>query len=558
MTGNLNGGLEVAVWSFGNVNFCACAQGFDRYLDALELLLGISAAAHQDVLRVSGSDRVTAVEAYCKHEEQRIELTNQPKILALKYEGSLLQDEERDLIEQLRQAPAPGDLRSRKRRASYYWGVTAILTLAGFVFSFVAFDPYRLGWKSYLYCFGIAVVTPFLAEMTLEKWKTESLFKSVAAVACLAALVSLLLLATIRGDVLAEQMNNSTPVIAFDDVQPSPTSQNNFYAATIPFLRLVMILLAVAMELGAGLALHEAWRLISDVAEDWKQLERRVTEVRQRITSIIDELTTLENEPAAFAARFWRNFYRSLITHGVRSAITKLLLVAVTTLIFVASRASAQEQTTLVVAVDLTQSVAVQGPDQKTEFQKNIDGVTRLLTQVPANSRVTVLGITDQSFAQPYIILSARIPSDAGYFSERLSAARSELVRTWKVRSARLKPVFRYTDIIGTLVIASQVFEEQSETSRKILVIFSDMRHRTPDLDIESPATVACFSRTPKKTEVVVADLHGVQVHALGVDAAGASITYWQSLQGFWREYFRKTGANVKEYSALRELAWSR
>src|SRR5580700_10916834 len=73
-------------------------------------------------------------EEYCRHEQQLIILTNQPDILALKYEGSLLQHEERDLIERLRQAPPPGDLRSRKRRASYYWGVTAILTLAGFAF----------------------------------------------------------------------------------------------------------------------------------------------------------------------------------------------------------------------------------------------------------------------------------------------------------------------------------------------------------------------------------------------------------------------------------------
>ena len=500
---------------------------------------------------------VGKVEAFCKYEEQRIELTNQPKILALKYEGSLLQDEERDLIERLKQAPAPGDLRSRQRRASYYWGVAAILTLAGFVFSLVAFDPYRLGWKSYLYCFGIAVVTPFLAEMTLERWKTERLFKSVAAVACLAALVSLMLLAMIRGDVLAEQMNNSTPVIAFDDVQPSPTSQNNFYAATIPFLRLVMILLAVAMELGAGLALHEAWRLISDVAEDWKQLESRVTEVRQRITSIIDELTTLENEPAAFAARFWRNFYRAMLTHSVRSAMTKLLLLTVAMLALVAPRASAQDHTTWVVAVDLTQSVAAQGPDQQTEFQKNIEGVTRLLAQVPANSRVTVLGLTDRSFAQPYIVLSATISGDAGYFGERLSAARIELVRAWKAHSTRLKPEFRYTDIIGALMIASQIFEEQPEPGRKTLFIFSDMRHRTPDLDLESPVTLQDFSHAPKRSSAVVIDLRGVQVYALGVDAAGRSITYWQRLHKFWIEYFRETGASVKEYSPLRELGSS-
>ena len=80
---------------------------------------------------------VAKVEAYCEYERQRIALTNQPKILALQYEGSLLQDEERDLIERLRRAPPPTDLRSRRRRASYYWGITTILAIAGFVFALV-------------------------------------------------------------------------------------------------------------------------------------------------------------------------------------------------------------------------------------------------------------------------------------------------------------------------------------------------------------------------------------------------------------------------------------
>jgi hypothetical protein len=33
---------------------------------------------------------------------------------------------------------------------------------------------------------------------------------------------------------------------------------------------------------------------------------------------------------------------------------------------------------------------------------------------------VTVIGITDHSFGKPDILLSARIPDDAGYFGERL------------------------------------------------------------------------------------------------------------------------------------------
>ena len=62
---------------------------------------------------------VSKVEAYCAYEEQRIALTNEPKIVALRAEASLLLDEERALTDRLKLAPPPGDLRSRRRKANF-------------------------------------------------------------------------------------------------------------------------------------------------------------------------------------------------------------------------------------------------------------------------------------------------------------------------------------------------------------------------------------------------------------------------------------------------------
>ncbi|MFZ0320580.1 MAG: hypothetical protein WAL56_15765 [Candidatus Sulfotelmatobacter sp.] len=264
---------------------------------------------------------VSKVEAYCAYEEQRIGLTNQPRILALRQEGSFLLEEERELTDRLRHAPPPGDIRSRRKRTVYYWGITVVLTIAAFVFSVLCFEPFRVGWKGYLYCLGIAVVTPFLLEQFLEKWNAERLFKGIAAIAFAAALTSLVLLAVIRGDLFAEQMRNTAPVITFDDAQPQAPEQNTFYDETVGSLRLVMALLAVAMELGAGLALHEAWRMGAQSSEDWKILRSRLREVHRLMSGIAEEITTLQNEAPVFAARFWRNFYRAMLTHSVRSAM---------------------------------------------------------------------------------------------------------------------------------------------------------------------------------------------------------------------------------------------
>ena len=69
----------------------------------------------------------------------------------------------------------------------------------------------------------------------------------------------------------------------------------------------------------------------------------------------------------------------------------------------------AEDHLSEVVAIDLTQSVAASGPDAKSEFQKNIDGVTRLLSESAVGSRITVIGITDHSFTQPDILLLSLI-----------------------------------------------------------------------------------------------------------------------------------------------------
>lgn len=497
---------------------------------------------------------VSKVEAYCAYEEQRITLTNQPRIVALRAEASLLLDEERALADRLKSAPPSGDVRSRRRRAFYYGSITAFLTIAAFVFSLYSFEPFRLGLKGYLYCLGIAVVTPFLVDLAIARLKGEALITSLTTVACLAALTSLVLLDVVRGDLLAESMKDTNPVIIFDDAQPqAPPSENHFYEKATPLLQLVMALLAFAMELGAGIALNEARRMGSDSAEDWNALRSRLKEIHGRLPGFAFEITALQNEPKVFVARFWRNFYRAMLTHTIRNAMSKLLVALLVILVAVHSRAAAQSHTTLVIAVDLSQSVAVRGPDGKSEFQKNIEAVTKQLAQAPADSRVTVIGITDHSFTQPNILLSATIPADPGYFGERLKMARSELVRTWKTRSLKLRPRYQYTDIIGVLLLAEMVFKERSESDMKILVIYSDMRHSTPDLDLESVREVPSAVQMKISHQQSAGDLSEVQVFVAGVDEPGKSTDYWQSLRRFWTEYFNKAGAATRSYSVLRE-----
>jgi len=501
---------------------------------------------------------VDQVERVCTHEHHRIELTNESKILGLRVELSVWADQERSIRERLRLAPPPGDLRSRRQRAWFAGGIALLLTVAGFFFSLLAFDPFRLGWKSYLYCVGIAIVSPFCVEKCLEEWNSRKLVKGMVTVACAAAIASLVLLAAIRGDLFSQQLRDSeTPVLIMgDNPPPSNQSDNHFYDETLPLLQLVMAFLAVAMELGAGLALYDARMLGADSGEDTEKLSKDLVAVRLRMATLVSEIKKLSNDGATFEARFWRDFYRAMLTHTARKALTKLLTATLCVFLFGASAThAAQERLNLVVLVDLTASVAAKGPDGKTEFEKNLAAVAGLLAEVPAGSRVTVLGITGNSFAEPDILLSAQVADDPGYFGERLSAARRQLSRAWQEHSAHLKPTALRTDILGALLVASQLFQNVPDSERKMLVVYSDMRQATTVLNLEAPAIIPVNSALRKIEKAQpVPDLKSVEVYALGVDAAGKDAAHWESLRQFWAAYLRGAGANLRSYSVLREL----
>ena len=499
---------------------------------------------------------VEHVERYCNCEERRINLTNRGSILRSKAELSFLVEEERRLADRLRHEPPFGDLRHLLHRAVYYWTVTGTLTIAGFTLTLLAFDPFRLGWKAWIYCIGIAIVTPFLVERVLEHWNAEKLIKALAAIGCAAAIASLMILAVIRGNLLATEGTSNEPAVTMDDAAPTPQTppQNDFYAQTVPLLRWAMVLLALSMELAAGLALHKAWHSRSDNSQDWKGLRNDLIETRARMSMLVAEIRGLEDEAGIFAAGFWRDFYRALLTNAARNAIMKLFCLFLGVALLPHAHAANERHLNLVIAVDLTQSVSVTGPDDGNEFRKNIDGVTRALAEVPPGTHVTVIGITDRSFAQPYILVSASVSPDAGYFGERLGGARGQLVAKWKERSLTLRSDSPSTDVFGALLLASQIFSAGPSTDRRMLVLFSDMRNSTSELNLERFQVLAHARTASLPPGIVHADLRNVEVYALGVDGANRSAVYWQDLQQFWAAYLTDSGAFLRSFSVLREV----
>jgi hypothetical protein len=87
-----------------------------------------------------------------------------------------------------------------------------------------------------------------------------------------------------------------------------------------------------------------------------------------------------------------------------------------------------------------------------------------------------------------------------------------------------------------------------------VLVIFSDMRQDTKDLNLEPPAIlVSNSSMTTVQHSGMIADLQNTVVYVLAADNAGKQLAYWQQLREFWQRYFMDAGAQLADYSILRE-----
>jgi len=496
---------------------------------------------------------VTDAERICTYEARRIGLENEPAIVRLQAEGAILVAEERRIAERLQSAPPMGDRRRLFWRRIYYWSVALLLAVTGFFAITLSLAPFRLGWISWLISAGMAALTPFLIDKLLEHTNMEHVLKVLTVIAAVTSLASIMLFAVIRGDLLAQQIREAeTQAVVIDDAAPQPQAPDNFYDRATALLCAALLLMAFATEVGGGLILHEAWRSMPDESEDWAGLRRELVRIRGCMAEIAYQIVALRNAPQAFEATYWRDFHRALLLNATRSAMTKLLVGVIAFLAFASPKVWPQSRVNLVIAIDLTQSVAATGPDGKSDFEKNVEGVARVLAQIQPGTRLTVIGITDQSFAEPYILIRAQVPDDPGYFGERVTAARGQLVRAWQQKGAQLKPNFKQTDMFGALELASQLYAENPKASPKELIIFSDMRESVPGLDFERMSVMAALGR---HKGITVPDLRNVQVYAVGVDGAGKSTGYWQSLLTFWREYVARAGAQLRTYSVTREMS---
>ena len=494
----------------------------------------------------------------CSAERQRLEAANQPKIAAAKQDLAMVECELERITRETSKLPPEGDLRKRRRTALFPFAFGVGLCSAGFAAATYALDPFMPGATKYFVALGMAVVLPYCVHEAINRWShSERFMQWLVACDFVLAFIAMVCLSYVRSRVFAEQVGQANAAVTIDSDAPAVApAASTFYQRTTCYVTIFSMFSAVAMELAAGIAFHRAARLWAEMPADAKKLREKHEELERRRIELVQEIGAWEQEPQHFINRFWRDYHAAKMRGNKEHRFTKMFGIVLLSIFgWGMSRAYAAEPLNLVAAIDLTASVGgASGLDHKTELERDVASVGKLLVTVPAGSRVTVIGITDRSFAQPYVLLSARVDDNEGYFKERIRNAHQQLLTAWQKRSESLVENFKQTDLLGALVMSSQVFIPK-EGHRNVLMIFSDMRHETRGINFARLSLVPVQPTLDKvRRDGLLADLNGIDVYVLGVDAAGKSVGYWNSLRDFWLAYFGKAGARLRAYSMLRDV----
>ena len=124
----------------------------------------------------------------------------------------------------------------------------------------------------------------------------------------------------------------------------------------------------------------------------------------------------------------------------------------------------------------------------------------------------------------------------------------------WRARCKQLTPSAKHTDILGTLLLAEDLFANTPKVKERRLITLSDMRQSTSDLDLETVSVVPDFRYVRPKIPPLP-NFRGVTIYVMGVEEINRSTLYWLSLRKFWEDYCSATGAVLKPYTVLRETS---
>lgn len=507
-------------------------------------------------LATAGTDRsVVLAEEIGELERSRIRVANEPEIIRLENVLAVLQAERRHL-----QAVLGVALRTVGVQGPWpIWQtmIALVFVTAGFTLTWMSLEAF--GFNPVLVLLssaGIACLCAYGTAALLEKTDLEPIVRGITIVLFIASLAGLAVLASIRGDIFMHHLQQLLDTA--DGATASPSDSGlAFYTAVAPKMRVFLTLVSLALELAAGLALHGIKEALKARPVPPSPESRRLEVVESDISQTEAALRFLRNEPEHFHHEYRRNVRIGLLVGAARhtGGSTKWPTLALLALLAVHLNLRAQP-VDLVEGLDVSATSAAKDYSGATADSKNIDAAARMLATLPPGSRVTVAGISDESFSRPLILLTGLIPSDPGKLPEydEIAAARNRLSKSLRRIGSAIEPRFQSTDILGFLVFAGMVFDS-APSMRRVLVIHSDMRQSAQPLDLEHVPVIQVENALGTVQDGhLIPDLSGVEVFVYGVHAVGKDIRYWQSLREFWTAYFTRCHARLRAFSMMRDV----
>ena len=303
------------------------------------------------------------------------------------------------------------------------------------------------------------------------------------------------------------------------------------------FARL-MVALTTAITIIGGVSYHEARNRLFKFWGLWR-LDREARKVERKLISLRRKMLSLDNALADFTTEldigyamekarqarmkqmpnfFWRVAGMFKLVNGAGRGKVFSIILALGALVGVFFLAGVARGET-VVFLDLSKSAGMAAYSGKeTEFQKDLKGIKGFFQNgLKPGERIKLIGIHARSYMDPYIILEAELSSKKGSLGEIL--AREKLWLLKKLGELDLKPTSDSTDVFGAMHLASALF---SSSKDKKLLIFSDLRHNSRDLDIETPNIIQVDPLLKKvRDRGLIASLDGASVWCLGVHPIG-------------------------------------
>jgi hypothetical protein len=365
-------------------------------------------------------------------------------------------------------------------------------------------------------------------------------------------------LAKTRAVVIADWIleGNRTVVESAAGVAVAPTDAPSLASTLLPLLESLLPLMAVGLEVMAGVALYFVLTALFDPAllAYWRlaRLRRRAARLRARAVEAADRAERADAE-AGLTINATRNA-RAFISKDaiIAIAIAIVVLLAISTDLFASpaihTKASCTaENQRVALLIDLSRSRTAD------DVAADAAGVARVLSEGRGCSRYVVLGIGDDGWGAPIVLLDMRVTTSGGWMQQDLKTARRQLTAAWAQTAARLAPMYSGSDVMGTLLYAVELLNI-SPGRPGTLISFSDGRQtRSINLEGDAPLSPPAAARRAKALGLV-ANIPGSRTFFLGASTAGKSPIYWNSLRDFWRAWTAQSGASLGGYSVGRDV----